>query len=47
MAGRYIGENIRIIYDLFYYAEKENIPRYLLLIDFENLRLLIPFHGHS
>ncbi|MCU7801439.1 MAG: reverse transcriptase family protein, partial [gamma proteobacterium symbiont of Lucinoma myriamae] len=35
MAGRYIGENIRIIYDLFYYTEKENIPGLLLLIDFE------------
>ena len=35
MAERYIGENIRIIYYLFYYAEKENIPGFLLLIDFE------------
>lgn len=35
MTGRYIGENIRIIYDLFYYTQKENIPGLLLLIDFE------------
>lgn len=35
MTGRYIGENIRIIYDLFYYTEKENIPALLLLVDFE------------
>ena len=36
MAGKFIGKNIRIIYDLFYYAEKENIPGLPLLIDFEN-----------
>ena len=35
MAGRYIGENIRIIYDLVYYTEKENVPGLLLLVDFE------------
>lgn len=35
MAGRYIGENIRIIYDLFNYTETENIPGLLLLVDFE------------
>ena len=33
--GRYIGENIRNLYDLFYYTEKHNIPGLLLLIDFE------------
>ena len=35
MAGRYIGENIRIIYDLLYFTEEENKPGLLLLIDFE------------
>lgn len=35
MAGRYIGENIRIVYDLLHYTEIENIPGILLLIDFE------------
>ena len=35
MTGRYIGENIRIIYDLLYYTEKENVPVLLLLVDFE------------
>ena len=35
MAGRYIGENIRIIYDLLHFTEVENIPSLILLIDFE------------
>lgn len=35
LSGRYIGENIRVIYDLIYMTEKENIPGLLLLIDFE------------
>ena len=33
--GRYIGENIRTLYDIFHYTEKFNIPGLLLLIDFE------------
>ena len=33
--GRYIGENIRLIYDIMQYTEKQNIPGMLLLIDFE------------
>ena len=33
--GRYIGENIRLIYDLMNYTEENNIPGLLLLIDFE------------
>ena len=33
--GRYIGENIRLIYDIMHYTEKLNIPGMLLLIDFE------------
>ena len=35
MAGRYIGENIRTLYDLLYVAELQNIPGLLLLVDFE------------
>ena len=35
ISGRFIGENIRNLYDLFYYTEKNNIPGLLLLIDFE------------
>ena len=35
IAGRYIGENIRALYDIMYYTEKNNVPALLLLIDFE------------
>ena len=35
IAGRYIGENIRNLYDLLHYTEKNKIPGLLLLIDFE------------
>ena len=33
--GRYIGENIRLIYDLLQYTEENQIPGLLLFIDFE------------
>jgi hypothetical protein len=33
--GRYIGENIRLIYDIMQYTEHHEIPGLLLLIDFE------------
>lgn len=33
--GRYIGENVRLIYDIMKYVEDKNIPGMLLLIDFE------------
>jgi len=33
--GRYIGDNIRMLYDTMLYTEKENIPGMLLTIDFE------------
>ena len=33
--GRYIGENIRLIYDIMSYTEQHDIPGLLLLIDFE------------
>ena len=35
IAGRYIGENIRTLYDLLQYTEKHKVPGLLLLIDFE------------
>ena len=35
LAGRYIGENIRLLYDLMFYTEKQNLSGLLLLIDFE------------
>ena len=42
--GRYIGENIRLIYDLMNYTEENNIPGLLLLIDFE--KRLTLYHGN-
>ena len=33
--GRFIGENIRIIYDVMNYTERNSIPGLLMLIDFE------------
>ena len=35
MAGRFIGESTRTIYDVMQLAEEQNIPGLLLLIDFE------------
>ena len=35
MANRYIGDNIRLIYDLISYLKKENMPGLLLCLDFE------------
>ena len=35
ISGRFIGENIRLLYDVIEYAEKNAIPGMLLLIDFE------------
>lgn len=35
LAGRYIGENIRLLYDLMFYSEKLGLPGLLLQIDFE------------
>ena len=34
-AGRYIGENTRLIYDIMQYTEENNIPGLLLSVDFE------------
>jgi hypothetical protein len=33
--GRYIGENTRLIYDILYFTEEQDIPGILLLIDFK------------
>ena len=33
--GRYIGENIRILYDILYSSAKNHIPGLLVLVDFE------------
>lgn len=33
--GRFIGENLRLIYDILQYTEENDIPGLLLLIDFE------------
>ena len=35
MQGKYLGENLRMIYDLIEYTEKEQLPGLLLLVDFE------------
>lgn len=35
MKGRYIGENIRLLYDMLVYTQYEKIPGLLLLVDFE------------
>ena len=34
-AGRYIGGNIRLLFDIIEYAEENDIPGLFLLIDFE------------
>ena len=33
--GRYIGENIRLLFDIIEYTEENNIPGLLLFTDFE------------
>ena len=35
MSNRYIGNNIRIIYDVMYYSESRNIPGMFLKVEFE------------
>ena len=35
MKGRYIGENIRLLYDTLLYAKQHQIPGLLLMVDFE------------
>ena len=36
IGGRFIGENIRLIYDILFETKDQNIPGLLLSIDFEN-----------
>ena len=35
VAGRYVGENTRLLYDIMQYADDNNLPGLLLLVDFE------------
>ena len=35
MAGRYIGENTRLLYDVIHICNEKNIPGLLLMVDFE------------
>ena len=35
MKGRYIGENIRLLYDILAYTKAENLPGLIITIDFE------------
>lgn len=35
LKGRFIGESIRLIYNLMYYTEQNDIPGLLMLIGFE------------
>lgn len=34
LPGRFIGDNIRLLYDIMYYTEKHNVPGMILLLDF-------------
>ena len=35
ISGRYIGENIRLVYDILFETKQQNIPGLLLSIDFQ------------
>ena len=35
MKGRYIGENVRLLYDTLSYANQHQIPGLLLMVDFD------------
>lgn len=35
ISGRFIGENIRLLYDVLFETRKQNIPGLLLSVDFE------------
>ena len=35
ISGRFIGENIRLIYDILFESKQQNIPRLLVSIDFQ------------
>ena len=34
LPGRFIGGNIRLVYDILFYTEKEYLPGMILLLDF-------------
>ena len=34
LPGRFIGDNIRLVYDILFYTEKEYLPGMILLLDF-------------
>ena len=44
IAGRFIGENVRLIYDVLFETKQQNIPGLLLSIDFNKHSTL--FHGN-
>ena len=44
IAGRYIGENTRLLYDIIHNCNKANIPGIILMIDFE--KALTQFLGN-
>ena len=44
ISGRFIGDNIRQLYDILCYTEEKNIPGLLLLIDFEKAFDSISWH---
>ena len=34
LPGRFIGDNIRLVYDILFYTEKHNLPGIILWLDF-------------
>ena len=42
--GRYIGDNLRLIYDIIYYLKNENQPGLLISIDFEKAFDSVDWH---
>ena len=42
--GRYIGKNIRLIQDLMFYTEKENLPGIAVFLDFRKAFDTIEWH---
>ena len=44
MSGRFIGKNIRLLYDIMMYTDINDIPGLLILIDFEQALTLYPMN---
>lgn len=42
ISGRFIGENIKLIYDILFETKQQEIPGLILSIDFEKLSILFP-----